>query len=52
MFQQRLDTVLSFQQQMQSAFGGISSWLDLAEQMVFTSKEAQSEHEQIRQNEV
>lgn len=52
-FQLRLDTALSFQQQMQSALTAMSAWLDTAEQIVLApSTGAQSEHDRIRQNEV
>ena len=52
-FQLRLDTALSFQQQMQSALTAMSTWLDTAEQIVLApSTGAQSEHDRIRQNEV
>lgn len=52
-FQLRLDTALSFQQQMQSALTAMSAWLDTAEQIVLApSTGAQSEHDRIHQNEV
>lgn len=52
-FQLRLDTALSFQQQMQSALTAMSAWLDMAEQIVLApSTGARSELDSIRQNEV
>ncbi|XP_076463748.1 nesprin-1-like isoform X5 [Babylonia areolata] len=49
--QLRLDTALSFQQQMQSALTSMSSWLDSAEHIVLGPSSAQSEHDRLRQNE-
>ncbi|KAL8590281.1 hypothetical protein ACOMHN_006397 [Nucella lapillus] len=50
--QLRLDTALSFQQQMQSALGAMSAWLDSAESIVLgPPSSTQSQHDRLRQNE-